>query len=350
MHILAKADFVYDDNIFLVGSDTVGDRYLVFTPGLEFRLAEGGAASATLTYQHRFTFYRDNNELDDNFPLLDLKARYDSGVMLATGYGSYSRVASNTIDVQQRGVLIERDISKLGGQLKYSLSTLTAVSGGVDYEEVDYQDSIYTDYESISVPVTFFYRVRPKIDLTAGARYRTVDTSSGLQPAFDYEDMYYYVGAVGEFFSPVLYADVTVGFQEREADDAGVDASSASYDISFIYTGNAKSNLYISVSRDYRTSAIGGTAYAFTSAGLGGDYQLNDFFGFNAGVVFGTSEYEQSLRAEDIFTFNLGATYQPNEYLSLIARYEHTQVDGNGQGGAPNYDSNEFRVSASLRY
>ena len=350
LHVLADAAFVYQDNLFLRSQNEIADRYLEFSPGLELRLFPQGAASATIRYQHRFTFFRDKDELDGDYSDLDISAKYNTGVIVGQAYARFREDASNTTDVNLDGVLIERDHLDAGGSMKYDISELTAMKIGVDYSAVDYELGFFTDHEAVAVPLTFFYKIRPKIDLTAGVRYRTTNTSGGFQQAFDYEDTYYFVGAVGELFSPVIYADVSVGFQEREYDNSALDATSGSYDITFIYVGDVKTNVYLGLSRDYRTSAIAGRTYAFTSASLGATYKLNDMVSLNGSVVYGETEYEQSLRAEDMQFLNLGASYTPNEYLTFNASYRYADVDGNGLDNASSYENNTIRVSASLRY
>jgi hypothetical protein len=349
LHFIADAEVVYQSNLFLQSTGRVSDTYFAFSPGLELRLAQEGAASATLRYQHRFTAFMDRDELDGDFADFGMQARYNSGLVLASAYANYKELASNTFDANQDGVLIERTQSDVGGNVRYEISELTAVKVGADYAKMDYDDAFYTDYESLSLPVTFFYKVRPKIDLTAGLRYRETDTSSRFFQTFDYTDMYYFVGAVGELFSPVIYADISIGLQQRDYDNSSLDLSSGSYDITFIYTGDVKTTVYAGLSRDYRTSAIGGTAYAFTSVNLGARYALSRFIGLNAGITYGESEYEQSPRAEDITMFNLGASYQPNDYLSFRASYEFTDVEG-ANIFSSDYQNNRFRVTASLRY
>jgi hypothetical protein len=349
IHLLADAEFVYESNLFLQRDNTVSGRYLIFSPGLELRVAQQGSASAVLRYQHQFTAFRDQSSLDGDYQDFDLRLSYDSGVVLASGHASYKELFSNTIDANRDGQLIERTNSSLGGSLRYEISELTAVKVGVDMTEVDYDDFFYTDHESVSVPVTLFYKIRPRVDLTGGIRYRTVETSGGLQDAYDYDDFYYFVGAVGELFSPVIFADVSVGYQTRDFEGESLDAASASYDVTFIYTGDPKTTVYAGLSRDYRTSAVGGLTYAFTSASLGARYAFTDTIGLNAGIVIGENEYEESPRAEDMTILNLGASYHPNDFLTLSARYEYTDVDGANIFSA-DYNNREIRISASLRY
>jgi polysaccharide biosynthesis protein VpsM len=349
LHFLATGEANYESNLFLRSTNRASDIYFVFSPGLELRLAQEGAASAVVRYQHRFTAFRNYSELDDDFADFDMQARYNSGVVLGSAYANYKQLASNTVDANRDGVLIKRSQSNAGVSARYEISELTAVKVGVDYTKLDYEDDFYTDYKSYSIPVTFFYKVRPKIDLTAGARYRNTDTSHALGMVPDYKDLYYFVGAVGEFFSPVIFADVSVGYQKRDYKGTNLDLSSASYDITFIYTGDPKTTYYAGISRDYRTSAINGTAYAFTSVSLGARYRMSQFIGLNAGLVYGESEYQQSPRAEDILMLNLGASYHPNDYLTLSASYGYSNVDG-ANIFSSDYTNNKVRIVASLRY
>ncbi|NDV61144.1 outer membrane beta-barrel protein [Puniceicoccales bacterium CK1056] len=345
VHLLADADYVYTDNLFHRRTETKDD-YMEFSPGFEIKLSRDAATTVSFRYQHRFTSFSKYSELDGDYSDLSGQIRYNSGRMLTSGYVQYEELASNSADVNLEGVLIERDEFDAGGRIKYDVSELTAIEVGVDYSEVDYDLAQFTDYDSFSIPITLFYRVRPKIDLTAGVRLREVDTSGTV----DYDDTYYFIGAVGEFFSPMLFADIRIGFQDREFDGADFDTSSATYDITFIYTGDVKTTVYAGISRDYRTSAIGGGAYTYTSATLGARYSLNEVFGFNASIVVGESDYEQSPRAEDLTTFDAGVTYNPNDFLTIQAGYRSQDVSGKDPVFSSDYQTNTFRVSASVRY
>jgi hypothetical protein len=238
--------------------------------------------------------------------------------------------------------LINRDNTKLGVNVKKDLSELTAMKIGLDYSTVDYEDGNYTGHKSWTVPFTYFYQVRPNVDMTAGVRYRYTDTDT----AVEYNDWYAYVGAVGELFSPVVYADVKIGYQRRNAKNSDADASSPAYKLSLIYTGNAKANYYLTLARDYRTSSTNAQAYAYTSGQLGANYSITDRFGVNAAFILAESEYEESVRQEDITMFHVGASYNPNDYLTFSASYAYRDIDGN----VAKYTTNEFRVFASLRY
>jgi hypothetical protein len=139
---------------------------------------------------------------------------------------------------------------------------------------------------------------------------------------------------------------LSIGYQTRNAKNSEADASSPSYKLSFIYTGNVKANYYLTISRDYRTSSVAAQAYAYTSGQLGANYSISNTFSVNAAFVLAESEYEESIRKEEITMLHFGASYNPNDYLTFNASYAYRDIDGN----VAKYSTNEFRVFASLRY
>jgi hypothetical protein len=353
VHFIGKAGIVYEDNVYLQSSNEVSDFRMEFTAGLEFKLAPDRASTTTLVLENKNVLY-DSEDLDENFFNVRFNSKYDSGVVLSEFHASYKEDYTSRFDLDATsdtfGVLVLRDTTKAGGSVKYGISQLTSVKAAFDFDDVSYEDimvngepfTIYDDRESYTIPVTLFYKVRPKVDLTAGVRYRNTETESNIE----YTDLYYYVGAVGELFSPVIYADLTVGYQERDAKGNAADSDSASYKFSLIYTGDPKGTAYFTLARDYRTSAVNSSTYAFTSAAIGGNYAVSDTIGVNAAIVYGESVYEESAREDDIRMVRLGASYQPNDYFTVDASYYRRDVDGN----TADYVNNEFRVTASLRY
>lgn len=349
LHGLADVTIAWDDNILRTTSSQKSDMYMKFSPGLELRLSPNSAATTTVTYRHHFLRYDDMDDLDTDLADLALNFRYDSGIVLASAFVRYVESYSNTFGLDTNndifGVLTEQDKTSFGGDVRYELSRLTAVKVGFVEEDVNYDRNTFTDYTTTSVPVTFFYKIRPKASLTAGFRYRDTDTDSGNT----FEDLYFFVGGVGEVLSPVFHADLSVGYQTRDADYAllpDTDSNSAAYDFKLIYTGNPKATVYGGLSRDYRTSAFDGIGYTFTSASLGARYSLSNTVGVNAQIAVGESSYQRGSRSEDITMFNLGASYRANDFLMLRASYVYRDVDGD----IANYQDSGIRVTASLRY
>lgn len=359
IHLLADLDFVFEDNIFRQSTGEFDEQYIVFSPGMELRFSEDGAASAVLRYQHDFTKYQDFDRLNNDYSNLSFNARYNSGVVLLTANASYNELYSDTIDATDTESLVERDQIRYGADLRYELSELTAIKVGAHFEEIDYELERFIGYETWTLPVNVFYKIRPKIDLMAGVQYRNTDLPVEKTGFPGYEDWFYYVGAVGELFSPVIYADLKVGFQDRSYEDLPYDDSSATYDLTLIYTGDVKTTVYAGLSRDYRSSAIGGNTYTYTSGSLGARYNFTESIGLDASVVVGKNDYDRDSRfpgfpandrEEDVLILRFGGSYHPNDYLTFTARYQMYDIDGNDTPGATDYQNNKITVTASLRY
>lgn len=367
LHVLGAVEYTFDDNIFRQSDgDEDSAHSLAFTPGVELRFMERGAASAKVSYRHTFETYTDHDQLDNDYADLRGQAQYDSGVLMVKGHGSFRQRASNRFDNPDipglQGDLVERDEIKAGADVRYEISELLAASSSVLYEDKDYEDRGLTDFQSYSIPLMLIYKFQPKLELNAGVQYRITNTDNSTQLFdFDYDDLYYFVGAVGELFTPVLYGDVSVGFLERDFKDMPLEASSTSYDATITYVGDVKTTVYLTLSRDYRNSAFQGSNYVLTQLALGARYSLTDFIGFNASVSTGDLDYdkyfnpatgqvEENPRSQDMMTYSIGTSYRPNDYLTVTARYVHNDVDGNDLGGAREYANSQFRVSASVRY
>ncbi len=353
LHFIGEASVVYEDNIYLKTTESADDLRVEFVAGLELRSSPDASAETTFSITNRSIRY-DTEPLDDNFLSVRFNTRYNSGVVMSNGYASYVEDYSSRFDLDDGGdvfgAVVHRDRTSVGGSLKYGVSNLTSVKAGFDYADLDYTNTSLTNYQgnsSYSIPVTVFYQIRPTIDLTTGVRYRRTDTDLGIE----YTDMYYYVGAVGELFSPVVHADLSVGYQKRNAKGNLADSDSPSYKLSLIYTGDPKSSIYATIQRDFRTSATSSvSSYTYTSGTIGASYSLTRSIGLNAALVYAETEYQESDRSDDIEMVRLGATYSPNDYLTVAASFNRRDIDINSIGGSSNYKTNEFRVSASLRY
>ena len=353
VHFMGAASIVSESNIYLQSRNKVSDWRTEFDAGLEFSLSPVGAGDTSLLISNRWVNY-DTEPLDDQFLKIRFHSSYDSGIVLSNVYANYTEDYSGRYELDTTtdvyGILIPYNRTQAGGNLRYDLSELTAMKVGVDFSDIDYDPLYYGDqnhnaftgHDSISIPATVFYKARPNVDLTAGARYRRTNTDNNIE----YTDMFYYVGAIGEVFSPVIHADLTVGWQDRNADGNNADTNSASYKFSLIYTGDPKATVYATLARDFYTSATSALSYAMTSATVGGRYAVSSKVSVNAALIYGESEYEESIRAEDIQMARLGVSYSPNDFFRLDAIYYLRDVDGN----VANYSNDEIRVTASLRY
>jgi hypothetical protein len=224
---------------------------------------------------------------------------------------------------------------------------LTAFSVGVQYDEMDFRDPALTSYQSVSVPVTYYYRVRPNMDLTASYRYRKTQVD-GIFP--NSRDNFFSIGAQGELGSPLFVGNATIGYQERKLRGVNMKSDSVFYNFMVTYLASARISHFVNFSRDFRTSSNQGNTFTYASLTVGSRARLTNTISANASFTYAEADYRQAgNREEDHVFFNVGMTYSPNDYLNINANYGYTNVDGTGFS-ASNYVRSRVSVSASVRY
>jgi hypothetical protein len=338
----------YQDNLFYDATNEVDDLMIRLSPGIEVQFGQSPAANAKLTYSHHFQMYDDQGTLDTDLSDFRFVSRYDSGVFLGLFNASFRELTSNTPDINRVGMLVRRDEIRVNASGKYVMSQLTAMSLGLQYDDTNYRDPVFVDSTSFGVPLTFYYRIRPTVDLTAGYRYRSTDVSIG--GLSDYRDHYVFVGAEGELLSPKLTGQVSLGWQDRDYKGGTGSDGNFSYNVSVTYAATPGANIYALLSNDFRTSAQLGRTYSYGMATLGANFAVAHNVRGNTSVTYAKADYRGIRRAESHVFFDAGVTYSPNDYLSFRASYQYQDIDGNNLDGALDYTNNRFVVSASLRY
>lgn len=350
LFLLASAGITYESNLFADSTNEVDDFRLNMSPGIELALGRSPAANAKLVYRHHFHIYDDRSELEADFADLDFRAVYDSGIFVGNLVATFRERASNDVDTTDAnlpGRLIRRDEANVSATGRYQFTELIAFSAGLEFNEFRFREPNLTSHEAWSVPVTFFYRVRPALDMTAGYRYRKVNVS-GLFP--DARDNFFFIGAQGELGSPLFIGNASIGYQERSLRGVNEKFDSVFYNFMVTYLASARVSHFLSIGRDFRTSSNQGTTFTHASVTFGSRARLTNRLSANVSLTYAEAKYQRSLREEEHVFFNVGMTYRPNDYLSLNANYGYVNVDGLGTPAASDYTRNRISVSASVRY
>src|ERR1043165_9009515 len=217
-----------DDNVFLTPNAT-DDVIYEITPGAELTFGKDAQLKGALTAQLAWTNYADNGKLNTNLFGTDFFTKYDDGKLKLGFNAGFHELNQNTPDVSG---LTRRDVFNVGGNGEMEVSQLTSVGAGIAFNHENYRKSGYTDSDSITIPVDFFYKWTPKVDVSLGYRYRDYQVDIGQ----DSTDHYFNIGARGDF-SPKLTGRFTLGYTQRNLqrgnDDSlfGIDAS-FSYEVS----------------------------------------------------------------------------------------------------------------------
>jgi polysaccharide biosynthesis protein VpsM len=324
-----------DDNIFLSGS-AEDDVIFDINPGVDLTFGKGAQVQGSLTLVHAFATYADNNNLNTNLFSGDFVTRYDDGKMKLNFNAGFHELNQNSVDV--RG-LTRRDIFSSGANSEVEISQLTAVGAGVRLNRENYKRAGYTDSENLTVPLDFYYKWTPKVDLSVGYRYRDHEVDIGQ----DSTDHYFNVGARGEF-TPKLVGRFTVGFNRRSLDVTGA-KNGFGLDASLTYEVSPKTSLQMGASNDFGTSPQGQqqenlTMNARLVTKIASDWSVNGGLSFRS-IDYGT-------RTDDYWEAGAGTVYIVNANITILGAYVHREYSSDIRGA--DFKNNVFSVAANFRY
>jgi polysaccharide biosynthesis protein VpsM len=217
------------------------------------------------------------------------------------------------------------------------VSQLTSVGAGIAFNHENYKKAGYTDSDSFTVPLDFYYKWTPKVDLSLGYKYREYKIDVGE----DSTDHYFTVGARGDF-SPKLSGRFGLGFGQRNLQRSGDDTLFA-LDASFSYEVSPKTSLQFGASNDFGTSPQG-VQQKNLSFRAGLNTKMNEQWSFNGNISYRKIEYPT--RTDDYWEGRLGAVYTFDANITFGAAYEHR--DNNSSAG--DFTNNVFSIAANLRY
>lgn len=329
-----------DDNIFLSNNAT-SDVIFDITPGLEFTFGKDGQVKGSLTLVDAFSNYTDHSDLNTDLFSTDFVAGYSDGKMKLDFAAGYHELNQNTVDTAAAagGTLTRRDVSNVhvGGEVE--VSEITSVSLGYTYVHTNYKRSGYGDSDDTTVPLNFYYKMTPKLDLSAGYQYRNFQTQIGQ----DSVDHFFNVGARGEF-TPLLSGTVRIGYTKRTF-DRGNDESLLGVDGSLTYALTPKTNVQMTISNQPDTSPQGQQQKNF-SVGASVTSNVSDVLKLTGGLSYRAIDY--LTRTDDYLEGNLGATYIVNAYVNLIGAYAYRH--NSSVINSSEFTNNVFSLAANIRY
>jgi len=336
----------YDDNIFLAKSKT-NDTIFNITPGLELDFGKNSQLQGSLTLNYSWETYSDNSNLNTDLLGSDFVSKYDDGKMKLGFNAGYHELNQNNADVRVANGLVRRDIFSLGANGEVEISQITAVGAAISYNNENYKRVGYTDSESVTIPLNFYYKWTPKVDLSVGYTYTDYSVDFGQ----DSKDHFFNVGARGEF-SPKFTGKLAVGLLTRKLDGAdpttgkrGGDESTFGIDSSFSYEVTPKTSLQFGASNMYGTSPQGQQQRNLTVNGMVMT-KIDEQWSVNAGLSWRSIDY--FTRTDDYYELTLGGTYVVSSNIRIIGGYTYRQYDSDIS--ASEFKNNVFSISAFLRY
>ncbi len=324
-----------DDNV-LMAKNATSDLIFDITPGVEITFGKDAQLSGSLTLADAFSNYSDNSNLNTQLFSGAFRSKYDDGKLKMGFNVSYTELNQNTESIR---ALTRRDVFNTGGNTEVEISQLTSVGAGVTFNHENYKKPGYTDSDSLTVPIDFFYKWTEKTELSVGYRYRDYKVDIGD----DSTDHFFNVGARGEF-TPKLKGKFAVGLNTRKLDNGG-DDTQLGIESSFTYELSPKTNLNFGITNDFGTTPQGAQKKDLSFNGSV-DVKLSDEWSVNGGVTYKQTDY--LTRKDDYYEGNLGANYTVNAHVKIVGAYAYRNYSSVLKGSE--FQNNVFSVAANFRY
>jgi hypothetical protein len=306
---------VYDDNIFLSRTNRVSDYYVAIEPGITLGFGDiVGRNENYIRFDYApsiflFADHSDSNAVQHLFRLEGqhrfsrLTLNFSQDVQLLEGSNLTTTTSTTTgtpalnLDV---GGSTNVNIYTTIANFSYDLSGKTFLSGGMQYNAWDYQNSLVSS-SAVSGSLFFNYNYSPKLVLGVGGSggYNWVDSPS---PKQTFEQVN---GRISYQLTGKISLSATGGVEFRQFDSGRGQYISPVYEIGATYQPFDGTTLSLRGSRrTYNSAVFAEQDYAATS------------------IVFGARQ-----RFMRRFYFGLTAGYENSDYFSTIAGVGATRRD-----------------------
>jgi polysaccharide biosynthesis protein VpsM len=338
------ASAAYNDNIFLSHTNAKSDDVFDLVPGLSYEFGKRAADwTGQLAFNEDFQiFSSDGGALNNEFANAVFWTKYDDSKTKLNFDASFHQADQAEVGIQNVPFLVNRDLYHADGTGEWQVTDKSSVGTGLIYDDTDYRHVGFDSWQWTEVPVNYYYKFEPKLDLSAGFRFRDNTLGSG---GLDSDDYYYNIGARGEF-TPLLTGQFDVGYDVQELQTKGTQGGLGA-DSSFTLAATEKTSVTFGVTRDY-AYAPGGSVYldsggyaAFNSA-LDTQWSVNGRFGYDL------NSYTLTTQRDNIYSGKMGISYAFSTCLTFAGSYTYSEDSSNVT--ADSFTNNIFSVSASLHY
>ncbi len=343
LYAQVSGSVAYTDNLTLDESNELDDFRFIVTPGVLLEVGRGLTnLNGSLSVNYGLVRYADNTVFDTELwnVVGDLNfngSRYTAGVV-----GGYVEKQQNENDVNADKTLILQKTGFAGANIKYTLSEKFALGVKGRFDNITYDGGDNVDRDLYTVPVDVYYELTPKLDATAGFRYRQTDVQNGQ----DSDDYFYNVGLTGEL-TEKLSTTFKVGYTTRDFTGGRSSEGTMTLNSATTFDATERGTLRFYLNRDFVT---GGTGNSIEQTGV----RVTYFYlisprltaDFTGGYTYG--DYQTSPREDNTWLGRLGGSYRFNSLWSMNAFYTFRDNDSNTNGAS--YTENMVQLGANFRY
>lgn len=340
----------YNDNLFLGHTDTKSTGVFDFMPGLAYDFGHNGSdLSGSLDGYVDFQVISAYTHLDHDLPNLVFTSAYDDSKTKINLDASYHELDLATFDITN--TMVVRDVYHADFSGEEILTEKTSVGAGVYWDDTNYFKTGYANLESTALPVNVYYALEPKLDLSAGFRYR--DNTVGGN-GVNSTDQYYNVGARGEF-SPLLTGEIDIGYNTQKM-DVGASHNGLGADASLTYAYSDKTNVVFGLTDDFGYGADG-RALRQVSGNIGANSAISDQWAVDGAFSYGRYSYYGLVpngsggvvdQQDNFYTFQAGVTYIVS--LNAKIRAGYTFQRDNSNVSADTFNDNIINLAVSLSF
>jgi hypothetical protein len=337
-----------DDNIYLRSGSAarpeVSDVILTVTPGVDMVFGRNAATSGNFYFREDILRYSDNDQQNTSLASVGVNSLYNNGKSKLDLGASYTEFAQNDISV--RDAIVERNVTAVRALSEFGATEKTSVGAGARFEKTDYAGGpSYLDSSVWTLPLDAYFEYSPKLQWSAGYRYRSTDLSGA---GVDSKDHFFNIGARGEF-TPKLTGQLRVGYGLRKF-DVGEDGSQFGIDSNFTYSYSPKTTYSFGVINDFGVSALGQSTKSF-SVNLGANTRIDEQWSWNANVSFRSIDFSgttTTVHSDDFVQGSVGAAYILSNSVNFTASYTYRK--NSSDRASYEFANNVFSLGANLRY
>jgi hypothetical protein len=347
LHFTADLSARYDDNVFLINKNKVGDEILSATPGAVFQFGQSSLANGSLSYQESFQDYIHKTSSAQQLGAGAGNFGYSNERLDLTANAGYVQSAQNQegFFIPGQNVVVRRDQLDLGSSQEVHFTEKTSAGMGESYSHTHYRTPGLglVDNHSSSFPVNLYYAVRPKVDLSAGFTQSEIKTP-GNGPGSTQVNRYYNIGARGDF-TPKLTGSFSVGYTTSNVTQSK-NTSLFSFSGNFGYALRPKTSLTLAASRSFGAGAQGEQTKT-TSAALSASTVFSPRWQGSAGLTYQNLGYPAN-RTDNNIAGTVSATYVFSTKINATLSYSLNNNYSNVS--TAEYLDNILSLSVGLKY
>lgn len=360
IHVRAESDFQYLSNLTLSTTPSLAkdDALIKITPGVGLSLFDGSQVTQFhFGAERSFVHFMNETFFNDEPWNLNMNAGYAGYPFGFSLHWDKREQLQNISDPLGLGGgarsdtdIIQTISEQFNMKFDLSFSPKTGFRSGLDWNVTDFSDFAYQDYDSLTFPLTVFYKITPKLETAIGYRYRNTEIANGSE----HNDHYLNLNLMGQLTTKTN-VQLTLGFQNRNSDYVTVaasdDSNAFSTSLSVAYQLTEKIELNAGAFRDFNVGSSIGESIEYTSANLGSRILFTPTFSFATKVSVWGADYSQINRDDFGVNSNSVFTLAPiDSPWTFRGGYHYDWAEFDVSGVTDEYVNHKISLSSAWEY